>query len=506
MKKSHRIISAVSALAIGASALAAVPSSADLYSDPFEDVSEIYGDADLDGEVTINDVLAILCYIVRPSDSGTVEQKSMLRNSDVYQIGDGVNVLDAMFVQKYLVSMVNKLPNGFEPTVSQRIGNDVQRKPVGQFKKDNEFVSAQMRFAVELFKQCNCDENALVSPTSVMYALTMCANGAGGETLEQMKDVLGAGMDMDRLNKYLASYASVVETEENAYVDLNNSLWLNNQMEDYIPKQSFLDTNVGYHDAEIYSVPFDDSGVSEINRWVSDNTRGMIPSIIESLSPESVMCLINTLYFESKWASPYEEYSVHDGKFTLKDGTEQDAQMMSSCEREYFELPNATGFSKDYKNRKYKFVAFLPNEGVSVDEFVDSLDETELLRSLSSPSYPDELHTKMPKFKLDYGTSLKEVLKSMGMPFAFDPSLADFSEMYDKDAAISDVIHKTAIDVNEDGTSAAAATAVIMAGTACPPEFVEIKYVYLDRPFVYMIVDSSTNLPLFMGKLDKLAE
>ena len=213
------------------------------------------------------------------------------------------------------------------------------------------------------------------------------------------------------------------------------------------------------------------------------------------------MYLINALAFDAEWAVQYSEWDVYDGKFTCEDGGVIDVQMMRGEDGLYIEDENATGFVKFYNGRKYAFVALLPNEGISVPDYVLSLNGQSLQAILDNPLHGAALYTSMPKFTVEYDVEMSGVLKNMGMLDSFDSSDADFSSLGVSDAGnifINRVIHKTFIEVGELGTRAGAATAVEM-NEEWAPEV--IKQVYLERPFVYMLIDWENKVPFFIGTM-----
>ena len=200
----------------------------------------------------------------------------------------------------------------------------------------------------------------------------------------------------------------------------------------------------------------------------------------------------------------YEEFQIRDGSFTTEAGVQQDVDMMHSEEHAYLEDDMATGFVKYYKDRKYAFAALLPNEGVSVSEYVSGLSGAHLQELLSNPQ-DVTVFASMPKFETEYDIEMSEVLQEMGMTDAFGLMTADFSRLgtYNVDGmniCINRVLHKTFISVSERGTRAGAATAVEMV-TEGAMELVDFKEVVLDRPFVYMLIDCETNLPFFIGTM-----
>lgn len=361
---------------------------------------------------------------------------------------------------------------------------------------------AAMDFAVELFKHCLEDENSngknvLISPISVMTALAMTANGAKGETLKQMEKVFGT--DMATLNQYLALYMAGLPQGKNYKCKGANSIWFSNRG-DLTVEQDFLQTNADYYAADMYEAAFDESTRKDINLWVEQKTDGMIPEFLSQLPADTMMYLINAVIFDAKWEHPYKKEALSDGRFVTEDGEDQEAEWMHSTEYAYLEDANATGVMRYYADKKYAFVGLLPNEGVSVAEYVDSLTADGLKRMLEDVEHV-KVETIIPKFESDYDIQMKDVLAQMGMEDAFSGQTADFSGIGECTVGplyIGDVVHKTRIEVGPEGTKAAAVTGVEMNGAAAPaPE--EVKEVYLTRPFVYLLIDCETNQPFFIG-------
>ena len=355
-------------------------------------------------------------------------------------------------------------------------------------------------FAIRLFKASEeRGKNTLISPLSVLCALAMTANGAEEETLAQMEEVLG--MTTKELNLYLYSYMQNLPQGEKYKLSLANSIWFTED-ERFTVNQDFLQTNADYYGADIYKAPFDDQTCKDINNWVKQNTDEMIPEILDEIPADAIMYLVNALAFEAEWSEIYEKQQVRDGKFTKEDGTKQDVELMYGVEGTYLEDENATGFKKYYKGGKYAFVAMLPNEGVSISDYVASLNG-ESLNTLLNNTQHTTVHTAIPKFETEYNVEMSAILKDMGMTKAFDIYNADFEGLGTSTAGnifINRVLHKTFISVGEKGTKAGAATVVEMAdGAAAEPQ--EPKEVYLDRPFVYMLIDCENNIPFFIGTM-----
>lgn len=342
--------------------------------------------------------------------------------------------------------------------------------------------------------------NVLVSPLSVAYALSMTANGAKDETLEQMEAVLG--MPVEMLNFAFHDYLNALPEGEKNTLHLANSVWFTDK-ESFTVNQDFLQTNADYYGADIYQTSLDDSAKAAINGWVKENTHGMIPEIVNEIPESAVMYLVNALAFEAEWWDIYEEHQVRKGTFTTEDGRQQKTELMWSEENFYLEDENASGFLKFYDDREYAFAALLPREGISVADYAASLTG-ERLHALLKGAENTPVTAAIPKFEREFDCELSEVLMDMGMPDAFDVAAADFSGLgtsTEGNIVISRVLHKTYINVDEKGTKAGAATAVEMTAESAMEYMEPPKEVILDRPFLYMVVDCEQWVPLFMGTL-----
>ena len=263
----------------------------------------------------------------------------------------------------------------------------------------------------------------------------------------------------------------------------------------------FTHAVIDYYQSEIFEEPMDESTLSKINSWVDENTDGMIQEILDKIQPGTLMYLVNALTFQAKWEEVYEDTDVYQGVFTDEDGNELDTDMMRSTESVWLDGADAEGFMKFYEGGRYAFAALLPDEGVSLDDYVDSLTGSEISDIIESRDASYTVHAEIPKFSSETDMELPDVLKEMGITDAFSDR-ADFSRMYDTEGnpgvQISEVIHKTFIEVNEQETKAAAATAVGIVETSLAIDDTE-KYISLNRPFLYMLVDCDENIPLFIG-------
>lgn len=345
------------------------------------------------------------------------------------------------------------------------------------------------------------DKNIMVSPVSVFNALAMTANGAKGETLAQFEKMFG--IPLEECNGYMKSYNESLPSGDKYKLNVANSIWVKDS---FNIKEDFLQKNKEIFRAEVYQTEFDNNALEKINGWVKQKTDGMIPEIIDKVDNEIQMCLINALAFDAEWKKVYSEDEVKEDIFTKENGETSNVQYMYSEENTYIEDKNTTGFVKYYKDNKYAFVALLPKESINMEDYIKTLDGKKLKKLIDNKK-DAIVNTAIPKFKSEYFASLKQMLQTMGLTDAFDENIADFTGMglseNNLSLYIDDVLHKTFIEVDERGTKAGAATAVIMKECAAVMNE-EIKTVYLDRPFVYMIVDCDSWLPAFLGLVQKL--
>jgi serpin B len=387
----------------------------------------------------------------------------------------------------------------------------IKADPLSQ-EEAEELIPSIADLTVDLFKRSfyqnfyeNGEQNTLLSPLSVMLALCMTANGADGDTLTEMEAVLGGGLSIADLNRLLSSYANNLPSEKGSKLNIANSIWVRDREdESFIFNTAFADINSRYYGAELRRSEFDENTVKEINGWVSRNTDNMINRIIDEISQDAIVHIINAVVFDADWKHQYTPYNVRNRNFTAFDGDTQNTEFMYSKEQLYIEAENATGFIKPYKNEHYSFAALLPNEDTSITDFIAEMNGENLITALNSAYTPtDGVETGLPKFNFEYETVMNDLLSAMGMPSAFDLTISDFSRLGQSERGnivINKVLHKTFIEVDELGTKAAAETDIEVADELSDDES-EPKFVILDRPFVFAIIDNSTNLPIFIGTL-----
>lgn len=355
------------------------------------------------------------------------------------------------------------------------------------------------QFSLSIFKESfEKDANTLLSPLSIISALAMTANGAKNETLTQMEDIFST--DIQSLNGYLKAYLAYLPYDEKYAVRVANSIWIKDA-KSLTVYEDFLQVTKDYYNASIYKTPFNASTKDDINNWVKDATDGQIEGILqEAPSSTTILYLVNAMSFDAEWKFVYDEVQVREGIFTLENGEEQDVEFMYSDEYVYIEIDGASGFIKQYKDDSYAFVALLPNEDIHLADFLNTLNAKELVAALEKPEIT-KVSASIPKFSNEYSVLLNEVLKNLGMTAAFDANAADFSALGTStigNVYIHEIIHQTKITVDENGTKAGAVTAVMAVAASIEPE---PKYVHLNRPFFYMVIDKKQNVPLFMGSV-----
>ena len=384
--------------------------------------------------------------------------------------------------------------------------NDVANQKFDEEKLNAEYGRYSFKMLAEIAANVNKNCNVMVSPASIMMALDMVAAGAKGETLKQLNELFSS--DTDPLEQQ--AFASEMMKRINAAKKLKfvcaNAIWsdsarlsgkINSEYTQYI-KKTF--------EAEFSSVPFNAETHKTVNKWVDEKTNHMIPELFEQpFGPNTVMVLVNAIRFEAQWANGYKEDQIRKMKFKGTEG-EKETFMLTGTEKGYFMSDKATGFIKYYQGEEYAFVAILPrDEKANANEFIKNFSYDDYQRFISSRTN-SEVYTLMPEFKSDYGIKLNDLLKNLGVTDAFSESKADLTGIADPSAGrlfVSNVFHKTHIEVDRKGTKAAAATGITLdVKGAMPME--EKKEVICNRPYVYAIVEVSTMNPIFIGTVNNV--
>lgn len=373
-------------------------------------------------------------------------------------------------------------------------------------EKDYEHVvSAVNELGFKLVAEVEADENnnTFISPMSLFMALSMVYNGADGVTKEEIAKMLQIeGIDVNELNKANASMLSMLDKEKNQIqLDVANSIWLN---ENYHFQKDFAEHNKGYFNAEIEELDITNiESPKRINDWVKKSTNDKIEEIVDSpLDSNLVAILINAIYFKGNWAYEFDEKATEDRAFKLEDGTTKDVPLMVLNESlAYMENEDFQAVTLPYGDGdgEMSMKVFLPRENVSLDEFKKTVTDENWTLWNSEFNFKKGM-IMLPKFQLEYEVLLNEALKSLGLNSAFDEG-ANFTKMIKEEDPvwISGVKQKTYIDVNEEGTEAAAVTSATMETTSMVID--ESFEMEVNRPFFFTITDDASDTILFMGSI-----
>jgi serine protease inhibitor len=372
-------------------------------------------------------------------------------------------------------------------------------RPAAAGKFDERLVAANNSFGFELFNQLQLKDrgkNIFYSPLSVALALSMAYNGAHGETREAMRRTSKTeGLSLDEINQASAALLNALRSSDpKVELAIANSLWTHRDVKF---REDFLERNRQFFGAEVASLDFGAPGTpSTINNWVSRNTKRKILAIIDQINPDDVMFLINAVYFKGQWENKFKKTLTRKEPFYPLSGPQKDVQMMSqSGNYQYYRGNKFQALRLFYSAKSASLDLFLPDKDSSIDDLLKELN-FERCRQWAGSFYDTPGDIRIPRFKISYENSLKDPLKALGMEVAFERGKADFSEMRDQnDLYISEVIHKAVVDVDEEGTEAAASTSVVMTQVSARLPFTFIA----DHPFVMMIRDQRTDAILFMG-------
>ena len=371
--------------------------------------------------------------------------------------------------------------------------------PNNQSDVDARLVAANTKFGFNLFNTLSKEQpnkNIFISPTSVALALSMTYNGVSGETKQEMTKVLEfTGMTPQQINAAnQALQNSFQKADPNVQVLIANSLWA---QQGFSLKPEFMQTNQKYYNANLTELDFSNpQALSIINNWVSQKTQGKIDKIVDKISPGGVLFLINAIYFKGNWQTPFDKSQTANKTFSLTDGSSKQHPMMSQKGNfGYYETDQFQAVSLPYgKEGALAMYIFLPNSNSNLPTFLQQLtleNWNKWMQEFANRNGTIEI----PRFKIEYEVELENTLTALGMAGFFYSSKADFSPMTDNDVAVDSVKHKTFVEVNEEGTEAAAVTSTGLTRSGSPFQM------NVNRPFFSAIQDQSTGTILFMGTI-----
>ena len=366
-------------------------------------------------------------------------------------------------------------------------------------------VSANNKFAFQLFSEIHKsqqNENIFISPSSIAIALSMAYNGARGETQEAMAKTLNfQGMSLEEINQANQELGILLDSlNSDIKLNISNSIWTKIG----IPfEQNFLQINQEVYQSKVREIDFENPKTPEIiNNWIEDNTKGKIDKIIEKLDRDSVMVLLNAIYFQGNWQEEFDNTSTVDQPFYLSNGIEkQHPTMLKLSEYSYYENQTFQAISLPYGEGRVSMYVFLPKEEIGLEKFYQTLNE-ENWENWMLKFKSQKITLTLPKFKNEYEVTLNDILKTLGMEIAFDRRTADFSGMRSipPELYIDKIKHKTFVEVNEKGTEAATATSIVIP----VPLSIIIKTsldMFVNRPFFFAIRDNNSGTILFMGEI-----
>jgi len=375
-------------------------------------------------------------------------------------------------------------------------------------KPDPRFLDTTQRFSANLMLQSARNKgNVMVSPASVLLALAMTLNGADGETRQAMLQVLAdRDLSVEQVNAACQAWIrSLAPTGKKTTLSIANSIWFRDSFQ---PDPQFLQKNADYFRAGARKLDFaDDRSTDIINGWVKDQTHGLIARIVEKISPSTVMFLINTVYFKADWQVPFEPAETRKRTFQTPAGAVMTEFMHRTDRMVTIQENGMTGVSLPYDDGQFAYFAMMPEGAASHREWLSRQIPATLFGQIAEQmaKKPEKtVSLSLPKYKAEFEDSLLNELETLGMGIAFDGGRADFSLLNaarSKGLFISEVKHKTFIQVDEKGTEAAAATSVAIDESA-PAYDIELTF---DRPFVHGIMDMATGIPLFVGILENPA-
>lgn len=368
--------------------------------------------------------------------------------------------------------------------------------------KSLQLVSADNTFTFSLLNKIpdSGGHNVMVSPLSISLALSMTLNGAEGSTKADMISALGLNdLSVEEINQIYSDLITALKKADSRVVmNIANSIWIRKS---FTVLEPFITANQHYYDARIESLDFNQAGLNTINSWVNEKTNSKIPKILDQISSEEVMFLINAIYFNGKWQIQFEKSKTQDGAFSLGAGGSVNVPLMKVKDQYgYSEQSGYEALKMPYGRGKFGMIILLPDVGKTPDQIVKQITPSAWTNLKTALATPLKVDVWLPRFKFSWESDLNDLLSSLGMSVAFTPDQADFSKINSGGHLfISKVKHKTFIDVNEEGTEAAAVTSVSIGVTSVGPGGLEF---HVTRPFLFFITEEDTGAILFAGKVE----
>lgn len=397
------------------------------------------------------------------------------------------------------VFLMNLAPSCKNTDLSPQVSKEKLELTAQQIEKTNSDNAFTFDLLSEAIEDLDNEKNAMLSPLSVSMALNMTANGAKGETQTSIYSTLRSdGLETSFLNDYYKKLITTLPAlDDKVYLNIANSIWYR---EGFNVLPAFLKTNENFYQATARALNFNDPAATKIiNDWVNEKTKGKIPTIVDEISEEMRMYLINAIYFKGAWSKPFEKDRTQNRRFNSAVGSSEVPFMQSEGSYAVLETKDFQAIEIPYGDTTYSMYAFLPTKETRPNALLNKLREENVWRTHLTSFSPRKTRLSLPKFKFSYENKLNDELTKLGMGIAFS-NQADFSGIEKEGGlTISEVKHKTFIEVNEEGTEAAAVTSVGIEVTSAP-QYVEMSF---DRPFLFFIRENNSGLILFAGQINK---
>lgn len=402
------------------------------------------------------------------------------------------------FIISLMLLSCNKAPDEALP---------VDPVPINLTADQVSLINSENSFSFSIFKEVlestEESENIIISPLSISYALSMTLNGANGDTRDAMLEALRVnGITPETINNsYKNLSEALLNVDKRVLISIANSVWTDNN---FVVKKPFTDILTGFYNAESKAFDIlDPLAPDQINLWIESKTNRLIKNMVDKLNDNTVMLLINAIYFKGKWKSEFDAENTEQGSFYKPDGITSAVPMMKQSSD--FKIFNGEGFilaEFPYGQGNFVMDVILPDEHNGVNNVLPLIND-DSFKVWVNQLNERETHLTFPRFKYGFKKQLKDVLSNMGMAVAFS-DFADFSNISDVPLLINDVTHQAFIETNEEGTEAAAATIVDIGTTSAP---LNPFILNIDHSFLYIIRETTTNSILFMGRVvDPLAD
>ena len=397
----------------------------------------------------------------------------------------------------------------FIPLLSCDKKDDVRVGPVEikLSQEQIELIDGSNRFGFDLFREVLSEEdeaeNVFISPLSVHLALSMTWNGAAGSTRDQMMEMLHyPGYDDKTINASIRKLIKdLLSVDQKVETGIANSIWYRDT---WTIEQDFLDVNKEYFDAQVRPLDFNNPESRDIiNAWVAEMTNGRIDEIVDRIDPDHLMFLINAIYFKGIWTKEFVPENTKERPFYISPGDGKEVMTMETeGEFGYAVMDGYRVAELPYGQGNYSMLLFLPDQDVGVDGMIEKLDTEEWNSLPAALDNKHKLNLRLPRFTFEYDNDLDDALKRLGMTDAFNGK-ANLSKIAGPPGLlyISRVRHKSFVEVNEEGTEAAAVTSVEIRFTSYDPDAPQITMFHVDRPFVFAIKEKYTNSLIFIGRV-----